>query len=497
MTDDAPYPRRWTALILLAAAQFVVVLDASIVNVALPSIKAALHFSQLNLFWVVNAYTLTFGGFLLLGGRAADLLGRRRVFMFGMALFAVASLAGGFATSEGWLLAARAAQGLGAAIISPAALSIVANLFKEGSERNKALGIWGAVAGAGGAVGVLLGGMLTTWLSWRWVLFVNVPVAVVAISLSPGLLPESRADQRRHIDVLGAVSVTAGLVVLVYGMVKTDVYGWGSARTIGTLALAAALLVAFVIIELAQRDPLIRLGIYRNRNVATANIIGFLNGVCLTSMFFFTSLYLQQVLGYSALTTGVCWVPLCIVIIVTAGSVGQLVTRIGVKPVTVSGLISMCLGLYLFGHVDAHGSFGSDVLLPSLLAAFGVGCVFVTVTIIAVSGVAMKETGLASGLLTTAQQVGAALGVAILSTIANATTTSALDAARSLHARPDVSAALAAGFRDAFMVGAGFAAAGVIVALVMIRDVRVPAGGEPIPAGAVPNRRDRVARPTG
>jgi EmrB/QacA subfamily drug resistance transporter len=357
-------------------------------------------------------------------------------------------------------------------------------LFKEGSERNRALGIWGAVAGGGGAVGVLLGGMLTTWLSWRWVLFVNVPVGVVAIWLAPGLLPESRSEHRRRIDVLGAVLVTAGLVVLVYGLVKTDRYGFGSTRTIATLALAAALLAAFVVAELVQRDPLIRLGIYRNRNVATANIIGFLNGVCLISMFFFISLYLQQVLGYSALTTGVCYVPLCIVIIVTAGSVGQVVTRIGVKPVVVTGLSSLCVGLYLFGHVDAGGSFGSDVLLPSVLAAFGIGCVFVTVTIIAVSGVAMEETGLASGLLTTAQQVGSALGVAILSTVANARTRTVLEASAALHVRPDLDAALTSGFRQAFTVGAGFALAGVLVAAVMIRDVRVPSAGTRAPAAA-------------
>src|SRR3954447_21431306 len=291
--------KRWLALILLAAAQFVVVLDASIVNVALPTIGTALDFSQENLPWVVNAYVLTFGGFLLLGGRTADLLGRRRVFMGGLMLVAVASLAAGFAATEGQLIAARAAQGLGAAIISPAALSIVTTTFKDGAERNKALGVWGAVAGSGGAAGVLLGGVLTQWLGWEWVLWVNVPIGFAAAAIAPTLLAESRASgARRHFDIAGAISVTGGLSLLVYAMLDANNAGWGSARTIALLALSAILLVSFVVIERRTTSPLVPFRIFRLRTLTGANIVGILVGASLFSMFFYISLYMQQVLGY-------------------------------------------------------------------------------------------------------------------------------------------------------------------------------------------------------
>src|SRR5689334_11894159 len=330
MTTATEYAeKRWYALILLAAAQFVVVLDASIVNVALPTIGEALNFSQENLAWVVNAYVLTFGGFLLLGGRMADLLGRRRVFMGGLVLFALASLAGGFATNSGQLIAARAVQGLGAAILSPAALSIVTTTFRDGAERNKALGVWGAVAGSGGAAGVLLGGVLTDGLGWEWVLWVNVPIGLTAAFIAPRLLAESRSSaSSRHFDLAGAISVTAGLSVLVYALVDANGRGWGSARTIGLLAAAAALLVGFVVIERRSAAPLVPFRIFRMRTLTGANVVGLLVGASLFSMFFFISLYMQQVLGYSAIHAGLSYLPLALSIIVSAGIASQLVTTI-------------------------------------------------------------------------------------------------------------------------------------------------------------------------
>src|SRR6267154_4942304 len=325
MTTDSTDRRRWIALGLLATAQFVVVLDASIVNVALPSIGRALHFSQDSLSWVVNAYVLTFGGFLLLGGRLADLLGRRRVFIVGLIVFAFASLAGGLAQSESWLIAARAIQGLGAAIVSPAALSIITTTFAEGSERNRALGVWGAVAGAGGAAGVLLGGILTSGLNWRWVLFVNVPIGLAAATLGPRLLLESKAeDGTEGFDIPGAVTVTAGLALLVYTVVDAVNVGWGSTGTLLRLAGSALLLVAFVAIERRQRHPLLPFSIFRLRTLRGADIVGLLIGMSLFSMFFFISLYLQDVLGFSAIKTGLSYLPLAVGIILSAGAASPL-----------------------------------------------------------------------------------------------------------------------------------------------------------------------------
>ena len=328
-TTQGYLDRRWTALILLCVAQFVVVLDASIVNVALPSIGRGLHFSEQNLPWVVNAYVIAFGGFLLLGGRAADLLGRRRVFMAGLLVVAVASLAAGFAATQGELIAARAAQGLGAAIISPSALSIVTTLFKDGAERNKALGVWGAVVGSAGAAGVLLGGILTTGLGWQWVLWVNVPVSLIALALTPGLIPESRSEATtRHFDAAGAVTVTAGLSVLAYALLDASSAGWGSTKIVGLLAAAVVLLGAFVVIEQRSSAPLVPFRIFRLRTLTGANVVGLLLGASLFSMFFFISLYMQQVLGYSPIHAGLSYLPLALTIIVAAGLGGQLVTRL-------------------------------------------------------------------------------------------------------------------------------------------------------------------------
>jgi EmrB/QacA subfamily drug resistance transporter len=453
--------RRWLALGLLCMAQFVVVLDASIVNVALPSIGEALNFSQENLSWVVNAYVLTFGGFLLLGGRLADLLGRRRVFMFGLVLFAFASLAGGFAESEGMLIAARAVQGLGGAILSPAALSIVTTTFRDGAERNKALGVWGAVAGSGGAAGVLLGGVLTEYLGWEWVLWVNFPIGVAAAALAPSLLAESRADsETRSFDLAGAISVTAGLSILVYALVDATDAGWGSTQTIGLLALAAVLLAAFVAIELRAAAPLVPFRIFRMRTLTGANVVGLLIGASLFSMFFFISLYMQQVLGYSAIKAGLSYLPLALTIILAAGIASQLVTRIGFKPVLAAGMAFVAAGLLWFTQVSADGGYLSDILGPMLLAAIGLGAAFVPVTIAAVSGVQAHEAGLASGLINTSQQVGGALGLAVLATIANSVTNDATGS-------PPV--ALTDGFQAAFLAGAAIAIVGLIATLVLIR----------------------------
>ena len=350
--------RRWLALVLLAAAQFVVVLDASIVNVALPSIGESLSFSQDDLSWVINAYTLTFGGFLLLGGRMADLLGRRRMFIAGLIVFAGASLAGGLAQSDVWLIAARAVQGLGAALLSPAALSLVTVLFAEGAERNKAMGVWGAVAGSGGAAGVLLGGMLTEWAGWEWVLYVNVPIGIAAALLSPRLLPESRAEGARHFDIAGAVTVTLGLSLLVYSLVNANEAGWASAETLILLAVAAALIVGFVVIERRTKAPLVPFpGIFRHRSITGINVTALLIAMALFSMFFFISLYMQQVLGYDPLEAGLAYLPLAFGIIVSAGVASQLVTRFGVRPVLVTGLILTAVGLLWFSQISVGGSY--------------------------------------------------------------------------------------------------------------------------------------------
>ena len=452
MTDTARATRRrWIALGLLAMAQFMVVLDASIVNVALPSIGKDLHFSQDNLSWVVNAYVLTFGGFLLLGGRMADLLGRRRVFMGGLVLFALASLAGGLSSSEGQLIAARAVQGLGAAILSPAALSIVTTTFTEGAERNKALGVWGAVAGAGGAAGVLLGGVLTDTLGWEWVLFVNTPVGIIAAALAPALIAESRAEGlTRHFDVTGALTVTAGLSVLVYALVDANRAGWGSARTIALLVVAVLLLGAFVVTELRARWPLVPFRIFRLRTLTGANAVGLLVGASLFSMFFFISLYLQQVLGYSPLRAGFAYLPLAVTIILSAGAASQLVTRLGFKRVLVTGLLFITAGLAWFAQVSPGGTYLGDVLFPSLLAAIGLGFSFVPITIAAVSGVRPDDAGLASGLINTSQQIGGALGLAVLATVGDLAhrRRDAHGARRAERAAPRAHRGLPVGVRD-------------------------------------------------
>jgi EmrB/QacA subfamily drug resistance transporter len=481
MTDAQLTERRkWIALSLLASTQFVIVLDAAIVNVAIPSIGRDLRFATENLAWIPNAYALTFGGFLLLGGRMADLLGRRRLFMGGLIVFVVSSLLGGLSQSETQLIAARAVQGLGAAMLAPSALSTVTNMFTEGAERNRALGVWGAVSGSGGAAGVLLGGVLTQYAGWEWVLWVNVPIGIVAVLLAPRLLVESRRESdTRHFDALGAVAVTAGLSLLVFALVDTVRVGWGSTQTIGLLALSLALIVVFVGIERRSVAPLVPFRIFRMRTLTGANVIGLLVGAALFSMFFFLSRYMQEVLRYDPLKTGLSYLPLALVIIVSAGVASQLVTKLGFKPVLITGLVLIAAGLLWFTRLPVDGVYLSDIVGPMVLAACGLGFAFVPVTIAAVSGISEDDSGLASGLINTSQQVGGALGLAVLATIANTRT---LDLLQAAHGDPAAQpGALTEGFQSAFLAGAGFAVLGILAALLMIRgsDSRALVGVSP------------------
>ncbi len=483
MTDDQLVQRRkWIALALLATTQFVIVLDAAIVNVAIPSIGRDLDFSTENLAWIPNAYALTFGGFLLLGGRMADLLGRRRLFMTGLGVFGVASLLGGLSQSEEQLIAWRALQGLGAALLAPSALSMVTNMFSEGAERNKALGVWGAVSGSGGAAGVLLGGVLTEYAGWEWVLWVNVPIVIVAAFLAPRLLAESKVEtDTRHFDALGAFVVTVGLSVLVFALVDTVNAGWGSTQTIGLLALSLALIVVFVAIERRSVAPLVPFRIFRLRTLSGANVLGLLVGAALFSMFFFLSRYMQEVLRYDALKTGLSYLPLALVIIVSAGVASQLVTKLGFKPVLIAGLVMITVGLLWFTQLpsESDGVYLKHIVAPMVLAAFGLGFAFVPMTIAAVSGVSPDDSGLASGLINTSQQIGGALGLAVLATIANTRTQDLVEAAQGNPAA--LPGALTDGFNVAFLAGAGFAVLGIIAALVMIRtaDSKALVGADP------------------
>ena len=440
-------------LTLVCLAQFMVILDVSIVNVALPSIRSDLHFSQVDLQWVVNAYTITFAGFLLLGGRACDVLGRRRMFIGGLLLFAGASLVGGLSQSQGMLIGARAAQGLGGAVVSPATLAILTTSFSEGAERNRALAVWGAMGGAGGAAGALLGGILTDLLSWQWILFVNVPIGVAAAIIAPRLVDEGRNPSAgRNFDLAGALTVTLGLVLLVYGIVRTEQHGWGSAETLVPMLAGVALIGVFVAIEgRFAKHPLMPLRIFRSRTLTGANLTVFLLGASMFGMWYFVSLYLQQVLGYSPIEAGLAFLPMTIAIILGSAFASRGVTRFGPKPLLVTGMTLQAIGLLLFTGVSVGGHYLSDVLLASLVTAAGLGLAFVPVTIAAVAGVARTEAGLASGLVNTSRQMGGALGLAILATVAATTTRDELRDAT----RPAV--ALTDGFHHAFALGAGFA----------------------------------------
>jgi EmrB/QacA subfamily drug resistance transporter len=441
-----------------------VILDVSIVNVALPSIQEDLHFSPDDLQWVLSAYALTFGGFLLLGGRVADVLGRRVVFMSGVALFTLASLACGLSGSEGMLIGARAVQGLGAAILSPAALSIITTTFDEGAERNKALGIWGAMGGSGAAVGVLLGGILTKALGWEWIFFVNVPVGAAVLLTTRSIVKESRAGSAtRHFDALGAVLITSALSLLVFALTQANRVGWGSAQTIGILIASAALHVAFIAVEHRSQAPLVPLGIFtRLRTLTGANVVSFLVGGLTFAMFFMLSLYMQQVLGLSALQTGAGYLAVALTAIVSAGVAQALVTKVGVKPVMIAGVTLMGLGNVWFTQVSADGSYAVDLLPGFLAIGVGLGFSFVPMSIAALAGVAPQEAGLASGLFNTSQQIGGALGVALFSTVATNRTSDLLAEGESR------AAALTSGFTLAFWVAVGFAVLALIATLTMI-----------------------------
>jgi EmrB/QacA subfamily drug resistance transporter len=472
---NVPDPRRWKALALVCAAFFMTVLDVSIVNVALPSIGRSLHFSRESLQWVITAYAITFGGFLLLGGRAADLLGRRRVFMVGVAVFTTASLLCGLAWSEGVLIVARAIQGLGAAIISPAALSIVTTTFEEGAERNKALGIWGAIGGSGAAVGVLAGGVLTKYLGWEWIFFVNVPVGAGALLLTTRFVRESRVGDRKSADAPGAVTVTTGLALLVYALSKAPDVGWGSARTIVLLAVAAVLLAGFVAWEARVADPLMPLRIFRIRTVAGANVAGLLLGAVVFSNFFILTLYVQQVLHYSALKAGVTFVATAGTAVVTAGIAQALVTRAGVKPILTFGMVLLTAGMLWYAQIPVHGSFWPNLLPGYLAVGVGLPFTFIPVSIAALAGVEWHEAGLASGLINTAQQIGGAVGVAVASSVA---TSHFGTLVKTGTPPPD---ALTSGFRWAFWVVAGIAAAGIAASVLLIRRSEIRGASEAAP----------------
>jgi EmrB/QacA subfamily drug resistance transporter len=451
-------------LAIVAVAQFMVILDASIVNVALPTIKRDVGFSEQSLSWILNAYTLIFGGFLLLGGRLADRLGRRRLFMAGIALFSLASLICGVSQSGGELLVARGFQGLGGAMVSPAALSIILTTFAEGPERNRALSVWGAIAGAGGAVGLLLGGVLVQLLSWRWVFFVNVPIGAAVLVLAPRTVPESRSESaaKGGYDVGGAVAITLGTMALVFTLIKADSWGWTSGRTIFGFIVAAVLIAAFIVIERRHENPLVPLRIFSNRSLSAADATLLVVVAALFGMFFFLTLYFQQVLGFSALRTGIAYLPLSLSLIAASAVASRFVDRFGPKPILVAGLLISTGGFVFLTNVSGHGDYASHVVPAMIVLGVGMGMSFVPVTIAGTSGVAPGDSGLASGLLNTTQQVGGSLGLAILSSVATSRTTSAL------HTGLALPAALTHGFKGAFVVAGALCALGAVFTIVLL-----------------------------
>jgi EmrB/QacA subfamily drug resistance transporter len=468
MTAD---PRRWKALAVLGVAYLMVVLDVSVVNVALPSIQSDLEFSPENLQWVVSGYALTFGGFLLLGGRLGDLLGRRRLFMTGLLLFSAFSLLCGFATSDSMLIAARVLQGFAAAILSPSVFSIVTVTFEEGADRNKALGILGAIAGSGAAIGVLLGGILTEYAGWEWIFFINAPIGLIALFFTRREVAESRIEGReKHFDAWGAVTVTTSLMLLVYGLTQAPNNGWTSARTILAFVGSAVLMAAFLLVETRSTWPLVPLNFFRKRTPTAANIVGFGLGTMVFGMFYLLSLYMQQVLGFSAIKTGVGYLAVALTAIGASGVAQALVTRVGVKPVLTTGLALIGGGLVWFTQISVDGTYLADLLGGFLMIGVGLGFSFVPISIAALSGIERQEAGLASGLINTSQQIGGALGIAILTTVATTRTESLLEDG---EPRP---VALTEGFSAAFWVAAGFAAVSILATLFAIRRQDVQAG---------------------
>ena len=475
-TSQGRRSRNNAVLAIACLAQFMVVLDVSIVNVALPSIGRDLHYSATGLQWVVNAYVLTFAGFLLLGGRAADIFGRRRVYLAGLWLFTAASLAGGLATNSTWLTVARATQGVGGAILSPATLTILVTTFK-GRDRARAIGVWSAVAGAGGAAGSILGGVLTAEISWRWVLFVNIPVGIVATVAALAYLTETRGHReggqpRAKLDVVGAVAVTVGLSALVYAIVGTATRPWTSAVTVVFLAVAVVVLVGFGIYEAkGASNPLVPLDLFRSRSVWGANVVMFLVGAAFFAMWYFLSLYLQDVLGYGALRAGMAFLPMALVIIGGAQTSSRLLPRIGARPLLLVGTLAATVGFFWLSGITVRGSYWVHVLGPGCLISLALGLLFTPLAATATSSVAQSQAGLASGVLNTSRQVGGSLGLAILATIATDRTNSMLRSAHVQGSAPTLATlkALDSGFVRAFQVAAVVTAAGFVASFVVPR----------------------------
>ena len=463
---------RWLALLVLCLGDLMIVLDTTIVNVALPSIREDLDFSQTSLAWVVNAYLLTFGGFLLLGGRLGDLFGHRRLFLIGIALFTLASLGCGLATSQGFLVGARAVQGLGGAIVSAVALSLIMIMFTEEAERTKAMGVFGFVMAGGGSIGVLLGGVLTDALAWHWIFLVNIPIGALVYVLSLRLLPADPGSAARgRVDVAGAVTVTTSMMLAVYAIVNGNEEGWSSGRTLGLLAVAAALLALFVAIEARVASPLMPLGLFRLRNVAVANVVGVLWAAAMFAWFFLSALYLQQVLGYSPLQVGLAFLPANLIMgALSLGLSAKLVMRFGIKPPLSAGLTLAAVGLVLFARAPVDGTFAIDVLPSMLLLGLGAGIAFNPVLLAAMSDVEPSESGLASGVVNTSFMMGGALGLAVLASLAAARTDDLLASGESSLV------ALNDGYQAAFLVGAVFAIAAAVIAAVLLRTAR------PVPA---------------
>jgi EmrB/QacA subfamily drug resistance transporter len=460
----APDARRWLALAIVCVAYFMTVLDVSIVTVALPSISRSLHFSASGLQWVITAYAITFGGFLLLGGRFADLLGRRLVFMTGVAVFTAASLVCGLAGSSAVLIAARTVQGVGAALVSPATLSIITTTFDEGADRNRALGIWGAMGGAGAAAGVLFGGILTRYLGWEWIFFVNIPVGAAVLAVTRPFVRESRDEpERRSFDLLGATAVTGGLALLVYGVSEAPAHGWGATSTIASLAAAGALLVFFVVWEARVRAPLMPLGIFRIRTVAGANAASVFLGALTFASFFLLTLYVQNVLHYSALKTGLTFFATAGTLVAVAAIAQALSTRYGPRPVLAAGFVTLTAGTIIYAQIPVHGKFLSNLLPGYLLVGVGLALAFIAVSIAGLAGVPPRLAGVASGLLITSQQIGGAVGTAMVSSISLSRADHLLSAGRS------PASAFTSGYAIAFWVLAGIGAAGLVVSLALVR----------------------------
>ena len=486
LIDSHRKDRRWSALALIVVAQFMVILDVAIVNVALPSIKDDLGFSSTSLQWVISAYAIMFGGVLLLGGRLADLLGRRRLFVAGLGLFSLSSLLCGLAWSEASLVAFRALQGLGGALLAPAALSLLMTIFADGRERNKALGIYGAASGSGAAAGVLLGGLLTSALGWPWIFFINVPVGLAAIALTPWLLRESRAElEHRHFDFAGAFTVTAGLMLLVYALTRATTDGWGTPVTLSLLAASFALIVAFVVIEMRSTAPLLPLRIFRLPTLAAANVTMALVGAVAFSEFFLLSLYMQDVLHYSALQGGVAFVAFALTVVVASNIAQMVVGRFGVRPTLTAGLVASAVSVAVLARLPVEGQYFWDLFPAYVLGGAGMAFAFVPVTIASLSGVSRSDAGVASGLINTSRQIGGAVGLAAVSAVAAASTS------RYVDANPGVLAsspgALDHGFQTALYVLTGLLLVGALISGGLIRPQ--PRSAEAVQA---PDEREQV-----